>query len=255
MKQSISIMLLLLGPFLGSFLNCMAMRMERNEDFVHGHSHCMNCGHILTARDLVPVASWIRLRGNCRYCGKKISLRYPVTELLFTVLYLGVYVRFDLTAELLRNLVLTGCLFTLSVIDIDSYRIPDACLGVGLLAWLLAEPFLFAGWRECLGFVLSGMVCGGCLLAFSLLCDAVMKKESLGGGDIKLFALLGLYLGGWKSYFLVLLSSILGLLFAGLRRLCSKEERIPFGPCIAAAGYLLLLFGTELTEWYISLVL
>lgn len=268
------------GLAFGSFLNCAAMRMARHEDFVHGHSRCMDCGHTLSAVDLVPVASWVMSGGKCRYCGQKVSARYPLTELLFAVLCVGVYLRHGLSAETARDLVLVGCLFALSIVDLECFEIPDGCLLVGLAAWAAALPFMGWSWTDALVHIAAGLLCGGAMLGVSLALDYILKKESLGGGDIKLFALLGLYLGLLESYFLVLLSCVIGLVFVGTARLVGRdagcgrhpladgerengkhpsasgeavpEGAFPFGPSIAAAGYILLLSGDAAAEWYLG---
>ena len=252
----------LFGLVFGSFLNCMAMRIVRHEDFIHGRSHCMACGHELAAIDLVPVASWLFTRGRCRYCGAGISIRYPLSELLFAGLAVGIYLRCVWSAETLLNLVLLGSLFTLSLVDMESFEIPDGCILAGLAAWCAAAPFMWKEPGTAVGYLLSGFVCGAVMLILSLGMDRVLGRESLGGGDIKLFALLGLYTGLPGALFLVLLSCIVGLLAAGVMGLVKRDKRdtecavsgpegaIPFGPAISTAGYLMLLFGEEITHWY-----
>lgn len=274
-RQFFGAMIPILAPLLGSYLNCVAMRIEKDRDFLHGHSYCMTCGHELAFRDLIPVFSFLSTGGKCRYCKQKISIRYPITEILFAVIYIAVYIRFGLNIEMVRNLVLVGVLFTVSIVDIDSYIIPDKCLLTGLAAWIVAEPFITVSWRQSIGYVISGLICGGVMLLLSLILDAVLKKNSLGGGDIKLYALLGLYLGGWRSYFLVMLSCFIGLIsiaimkLMGSIRITGESEKLKrrenatgkgiqesghfaFGPSIAAAGYIMLMFGNDIINWYFS---
>lgn len=245
------------GMVFGSFLNCTAMRVVRHEDFVRGRSHCMSCGHELAAGDLIPVASWLLSGGRCRYCKARLSLRYPLTEIAFSLLAVGIYLRYGRTPETARDLVLAGCLFILSLVDLESFEIPDGCLLVGLIAWGVGAPFIEKTPSAILLHLLAGLVCGGVMLAFSMIMDHFLGRDSLGGGDIKLYGLLGVYTGFWGSYFLVLLSSIFGLLlaaglyfFSGGRQQVNRQ--IPLGPAIAAAGYLILLFGREITGWYLG---
>ena len=101
----------ILGAVFGSFLNCAAWRIAHGESFLRGHSRCPSCGHELGARDLVPVLSWVFQRGRCRYCGVKISVRYPLTELAFALLTLLCLLRFDLSVLCLRNWIFLCCLF------------------------------------------------------------------------------------------------------------------------------------------------
>ena len=239
---------------MGSFLNCAAWRIAHGENFLKGRSHCPDCGHALGALDLFPVLSWLFLRGKCRYCGKKIPARYPLTELFFAAVTVACLLRFDLTVLCLRNYIFLCCLFCLSLGDLESYIIPDGCLIVSAAAWVLALPFVGMGWQEILLSVAAAVVFGGGLLGISLILDKLLKKESLGGGAIKLFAVMGLYLGFLPSLFAVLLACILGLLLGLIRKKDGNgEERIPFGPAIAAATAIMLLWGSGLADWYIGL--
>lgn len=247
-----AVVVFIFGLIFGSFLNCTAMRLVRGEDFIRGHSHCMECGHELSALDLIPVFSWVFSGGKCRYCKKKISIRYPFTELLLAVLWLGIYIKFGFTVESIRDIILTGCLFTLSIVDIESYEIPDGILIIAFITWAVTAPFIYTTSMpfSIVHHILSGLVCGGIMLAVTLIMDKVLGKESMGGGDIKLFALLGLYLGYLGSYLLVLMSCLVGLLFAVI----TKNKKIPFGPSIALSGYITLLIGQIIIDWYISLL-
>ncbi len=245
----------ILGASAGSFLNCAAWRIAHGEAFVTGRSRCPVCGHELSLPDLVPIFSWIFLRGKCRHCKARVSVRYLVTELTFALLTVACLMRFGLAVLALRNWVFLCCLFFLSLVDLDSYIIPNGSLVVAALAWLAAVWFgeepLTALWKG----LLAGVVYGGGLLLVSLLLDKLLKKDTLGGGDIKLFAVIGLYLGFIGTLFSVIFACVLGLLFALLRRARGKEgEQIPFGPAIAASAALVLLFGEPLINWYGNLL-
>ena len=193
----------MLGAVFGSFLNCAAWRIAHGESFLRGRSHCPACGHTLSARDLVPVLSWLFRRGRCRYCGEKISARYPLTELAFALLTVLCLLRFDLTVVCLRNWVFLCCLFCLSLVDLESYTIPDGCLLTALGAWLLALPLLRPSWAEIGRALLAGLVFGGGILLLSVL----LLKLALGGK-------LSLGLGGNLGFGLSLKHRL------GLRKLC-----------------------------------
>ena len=245
-----------IGAVLGSFLNCAAWRIAHGESFVKGRSRCPDCGHPLGALDLVPVFSWLFLRGKCRYCGKNISAWYPLSEAVFAAVTVLCLLRFGLTAECLRNLIFFGCLFCLSLVDLESCIIPDGCLLTAALAWAVWLPFSGLSLPEIGLRVLAAGVYGGGLLLVSLAADKILGKESLGGGDIKLFAVVGLYLGLTASLFALLLSCVLGLVFAFGRKLLphGQEEHFPFGPSIAAASWLMLMYGQPLVAWYLGLL-
>lgn len=247
-----SVLAFLFGAALGSFLNCAAWRTVHGESFLKGRSRCPECGHTLGALELVPIFSWLFLRGRCRRCKKPIPVRYLLVEVFFGLLTLACLLRFDLTLLCARNLIFLCCLFYLSLTDLENQTIPDGCLVIAALAWTVCAPFLCDSWADAGLRLLSGVVYGGCLLGVSLVMDKVMGRETLGGGDIKLFAVVGLYLGLIGTLFAVLLSCVFGLLFAAALK--KQGRAFPFGPSIAAAATFMLLFGDGLVGWYLGLL-
>lgn len=242
------------GAVFGSFLNCAAWRIAHGESFLKGRSHCPACGHTLSAPDLIPIFSWIFLRGKCRYCKSKISPRYMLTELFFAVISVLSLLRWDLSPEYIRNMVFACCLFCLSLVDLECYEIPDGTLIISVLAWFVALPFVGMESRTVLIHILTGIGYGGGMLGLTLLFDRILGKETMGGGDIKLFAVTGLYLGAAASLFALFFSCILGLLMGAVRKAQNKEMRIPFGPSIAMASYAMMLYGDRLVQWYLGLL-
>ena len=245
-----------LGAVMGSFLNCAAWRIAHNESFLKGRSHCPECGHVLRAGDLVPLFSWLFLRGKCRYCGAKVSVRYFLAELFMALVTVACLLRFDLTFLCLRNYIFLCCLFCLSLVDLENYTIPDGCLLISAMAWLLLLPLTWISWREALLHLAAAVIFSGGLLILSLVMDRILKKDSLGGGDIKLYFVVGLYLGIAGTLFSLLIACVFGLLFAFLRKSFgkAKSEQIPFGPSIAAAAAVMLLFGDPMIRWYLGLI-
>ena len=243
----------LLGAVMGSFLNCAAGRLAKGESFLRGRSRCPACGHALAAADLVPVSSWVLLRGKCRYCGAKVSVRYLLAELIFAGLTVWCLLRFDLTVLGLRNWVLLCCLFCLSLVDLEVKLIPNGTLLIAAGAWAAAEPFLSAGWVSTLAHLGTAVALSGGILLLSLVMDKVLGRESLGGGDVKLFAVTGLYLGLLPSLFALILSCVFGLAF-NLRSLRGKGEGFPYGPWIALGTVILLFCGEGLVGWYLGLM-
>lgn len=249
----IGFLTLIFGTFLGSFLHCAAYRIARREDFVHGRSRCPHCGHILSMFDLVPLLSYFMLRGHCRYCNARIPARYPLSEAVFALLCLGLYLRFGLSLVFFRNLFLTGCLFCLALVDLECYRIPDGCVLLALLAFLVTSPFIYGDWKLILSRVLCMFVYCAVILLMSLFMDWLSGKRSLGGGDVKLMSVMALYLGYVGMLFYIFVACLLGLIYViFLRRGFGKH--IPFGPCLAASGYFMLLFGEQIASWYLSVL-
>ena len=250
-KIYIAFWLFLFGTVFGSFLNCAAMRIVRGEDFIRGRSRCRSCGHELRAMDLIPIVSWLLSHGRCRYCKAKLSLRYPLTELVFAVALEGLFFRYGITVAFAGASCLTGCLFVLSLVDLEILEIPDGCLLAGVIAFCVTAPFTMESAKAFFLHVAAGLVTGVVMLVLSLVMDGVLQRESMGGGDIKLFALLGLWFGFTGILILTFLSCIFGLLFVSVRRRQTEPGGIfPFGPAIAAAAYVMLIFGDGLRDWY-----
>lgn len=240
----------LTGCCLGSFADCLAVRLLAGESIVTSRSYCDRCGHVLGFWDLIPLASFFFLKGHCRYCGECIPKETWLTELFTGILACLLVFRLDVSLAAVRGLLLLPVLLSLSLTDLRCFLIPNCFPIAGSLIFLFtglmeAEPvsFLFSG------FIL-GLVLSGGMLAFSSLFDRISGKESLGGGDIKLFFMTGLYLKSvWELLFFLILSCLFGLLLAAIQR----KRRIPFGPAIAAACFFMLLYGEPMTQWYTGL--
>ncbi len=244
-----------LGAVCGSFLNCAAWRIVRGEPFVNGRSHCPACGHPLGAAELIPVVSWVIQRGKCKWCGERISARYPLTELCFSLITVLCLLRFDLTPLCLRNFLFLGCLFLLTLTDLEAMIIPDGCHVAAVLIWLMALPFVFTGWGDVARSVAAGLAFGGGLLGVSLVMDRLMGRDTLGGGDIKLFAVVGLYLGFVGTLFALVIACVVGLLLQFALKRGREDAAFPFGPSIALAAGLMLLYGGPLVDWYRGLLI
>ena len=262
----------ILGACMGSFLNCTAIRIGQGENFVKGRSHCMHCGHELHAKDLVPILSWVFLKGKCRYCHEKISARYPLVEIIFALVKVACLLKFDVTVLCLRNYIYLCVLYLLTLTDLDTMTIPDSCHVIAVIVWIASAPLLMDG-HEVLTHVAAGIVFGGGVLLLSLLMDRILGKESLGGGDVKLLAVTGLYFGFVGTLFVLMLSCIIGLVFHVLynRKAGDDDESegggeedsedgdedrkaFPFGPWIAIASAVILFAGEPMINWYMGLM-
>lgn len=239
------------GACAGSFVNCAALRKARGERFTRGRSHCPKCGHTLGVRDLFPLVSWLALRGQCRFCGARIPGRYPVTELTGALAFTAALLRFGLSAETVQVCLLFALLLALALIDLDTMELPDGLLIAGAVLWAAFLPFRDAPLQSLLQGLAGGLALGGALLVLTLIMDRVLKRDSMGGGDIKLLAMLGLYSGPAVGLLLVLLACIAGLAFARLRS--AGDRPFPFGPAIAAAAVPALLLGPQIVSWYLGL--
>lgn len=242
----------LLGLVMGSGMNCLALRLAAGESWSSGRSRCPLCGHELGAGELIPLVSWLVQRGKCRRCGGKISARYPIAEGAMALLYLSVLLRFGFSLATLGALVLVSCLFTLTLVDLDIQEIPDELLAVSAVLRLILLVVAEGVSASLLAHLWPALVLGGGVLALSLFMDKVLGKESMGGGDIKLLFMLGLYFSFGECLLLLVLSCVLGLALAGILG-AKKGAAFPFGPAIAGAAWLVLMAGEPVIRWYLGL--
>lgn len=237
-----SVVSFIFGLIFGSFGNCWAWRLVHHESIVKGRSHCATCNHELGALDLIPLFSWIFLKGKCRYCGEKISVRYPLAELILGLYFLTVFLVYGLSLECLRLMILGFLLLVMSLVDLDIMELPDGLMIAAAVCALLRLP----NWKS----ILLGLVAISVpVLLISLVMDKVLGKESIGGGDIKLLAVLGMHFGAGKTLLLLIVSCLLGIGFAYLAKK-GKGKEFPFGPILALSSWFTALFGNAIINWY-----
>ncbi len=243
------------GLVIGSFLNVCIYRIPRNLSLVLPSSRCPSCNYAIRAVDNIPVVSYLLLGGRCRQCKAKIPLRYPLVEILNASLYAGVLWRYGIGWNSVVYAALCSSLIVITFIDLEFQIIPDritlAGIPIGLIAgsFFLPDPFMRAG---LLGYKasLAGMVSGG---GFFYLV-AALSRGGMGGGDIKMMAMVGALMG-WKA---VLLTTFLGSLvgsavgvFLMVFKGRGRKTKIPFGPFLALGALITLFFGQEILLWYL----
>lgn len=247
--------LFIVGAILGSFFNVIIHRVPRGESIVRPPSACPACGTRIRVWDNVPVVSYVVLRGRCRHCSEPISPRYPLVELISAALPVLLYLQFGTTARFWVYWPLTCALLIVSFIDLDLRIIPDKVTLPGIVLGLVLAPLLgLTGfWSSLLG-VLVG---GGALYLIGVVGELVLKKESMGGGDVKLAAALGAFMG-WKMVLAALflaffLGAVVGVVVLA-RRAKNWDSSLPFGPFIALGAVLAVLWGESALLWYASLL-
>lgn len=249
-----SVFLTVFGLLIGSFLNVCIYRMPKDESIIAPPSHCGSCGHRLGPLDLVPVLSWLFLKGRCRYCGAAISPRYALVELLTGGLFLFLGLHYGPTLELFFMLVFTAIFIAIFFIDLDHSIIPDELVIAGFINTAAYLLWLVFGAHQPVSLLDHGLgfLIGGGLYLFL----AVVTRGGMGGGDIKLMAMLGLWLGSGGILWVVLLSSNLGavvsLLLMALK-IKGRKDFIPFGPFIVVAALFVMLYQSQMTGWLFGL--
>jgi len=243
-----------IGLAIGSFLNVVIYRLPRKTGFLLSRSICPKCSKQLKWYHNIPLVSYVFLAGKCAFCGERISLRYPLIELVNAVAYGYFFWQFGLAGQFFIYSFLASVLIVVFFIDLDFMIIPDSITLPGV-ALGLAASFIPDG----LGIIQSliGMVVGGgALWLIAILGDFLFKKESMGGGDIKLSAMLGAFLG-WKKILLIFVSSaLIGLIVSIVIMAFSSKLRenrvIPFGPFLALAAVLTICYGQQIIDFYVS---
>lgn len=258
----ILILIFTLGTVMGSFTNCMAWRIAHHEDFIHGRSRCAKCGHLLSPRDLIPIVSWLSAKGHCRYCGEKISVRYPVTEIITGIAFIAVLLKYDLSYDTLQFLILTILLLAVALIDLDISIIPDSFIIAGILNCLLFSILkgITTGqiFKNAVTSIINGFIIIVPLFITVLIMDKLLKKESMGGGDIKLFFMIAMYFNWKYNLFMIFLSCIFGIIFTlAFKNIKTADSdnptAFPFGPSIAAAAFISILTADQIVSLYLSL--
>jgi prepilin signal peptidase PulO-like enzyme (type II secretory pathway) len=259
----IEIFIFLFGLAVGSFLNCLIYRLEKNESFLGGRSFCPNCKHILSFSDLIPLFSFFVLRGKCRYCQEKISWQYPLVEIATGSLFWSIS-NFQFPISNFQNFLFSlfyflifSFLIIIFVYDLKHYIIPDRVIYPAIGITFIYQ--LFRNWKlgiRNLQFLLNPLISSLFAGLFFLAIVLVSRGRWMGVGDIKLAILMGLFLG-WPNILVALFFSFLigaiigtGLIILGKKTLKSE---VPFGPFLVTGTFISLFWGEMIIEWYLHL--
>jgi leader peptidase (prepilin peptidase)/N-methyltransferase len=238
------------GLLVGSFVTVVAHRIPRGEGFVAGRSHCPACGAQIAAYDNVPVLSWLLLRGRCRRCGEHISARYPLAELAVAFLYAATVLILgtDDAPELVSGLVLCTVLVAITLTDLERRVIPNRIVAAGAVAALViaavGDP------SELPERLAAAAIAGGLLFVVAL-----AYPRGMGMGDVKLVAMLGLFLGSAVAPAVLIgfaAGAVVGLVMIASHGAGARKQAIPFGPFLALGGIVGLWWGPEIVDWYVG---
>lgn len=238
------------GLVIGSFLNVVIYRVPKNISIIKGRSYCPSCNHKINNRDLIPVLSYLLLKGKCRHCRARIALRYPLLEITTGLLALGIVLVQGIFLPALFTFALAAILLSIAVIDYDTMTIPD-----GLVLALIPVAILMA-WSSG-EWNLWSRIIGALVISLPMYISLYFIEDAFGGGDIKLFAALG-FLLGWEKIFLTLFlasitAAVVGIGMARSNKETIKGKHIPFGPYICLGALIAALFGEMVLSWYFGL--
>lgn len=248
----LKIFIFIMGSIAGSFLNVCIHRLPRNESIIYPPSHCVNCNNRLYWYDNIPFLSYIFLRRRCRFCGRPISSRYFIVELVSALLFLALFMSFGLSVQFVLMAALASALIAAAFIDLDFQIIPDSITVSGILAGLAASYFFpsafgeINGQKALLNSFLGVMTGGGSIYLVGVLGTMAFKKDAMGGGDVKLMAMIGSFLG-WKMALLAFFIAPFFGAFAGIiLKIKYKIETIPYGPYISLAAIIVIFWGEKI---------
>ncbi len=251
------------GLCFGSFLNVIVFRLPKDLSIIRPPSRCPHCNQQLGLLELFPVLGYVFLRGRCLNCRSGISPRYPIVELFTGLLFVLVYVNYDFTLEFFIYLTLLFILLAISLIDLEHRIVPNKLVAAGLIAALVFYFPQLASYLVDLppGFIaertlfdaLTGLLLGGGVM----LVIFIVSRGGMGAGDIKLMALIGLYVGlqGTVIVFLLgfMLGALTGVTFMVLGKL-TRKDALPFAPFLSIATLVQILWGQHIWNWYINLL-
>ena len=242
------------GAVVGSFLNVCICRLPKSESIVFPPSHCPNCDYKIPFYDNIPILSYLLLRGKCRSCKGRISPQYPIVELLNALLTLFLLMRFGPSPAFLVLFLFCSAMVVITFIDLEHQIIPDVISLPGIAVGFIFSFFIpQLGWKSSLIGIAVG---GGSLWLVAHVYELISKKEGMGGGDIKLLAMMGAFFG-WKAIpFIIFVSSLVGSMIGITVMLVQKKDAkmaIPFGPFLALGAILYIFFGRQVIQWYLNL--
>lgn len=241
-----SIVFFVFGTIFGSFFNVVGSRLPKGESIIKPSSHCDKCKHKLTPIELIPIFSFLIQGGKCKNCGTKLSWFYPFYELFTGICFLLSYLSFGISFDLIIAITFISCILIIIVSDIEYMIISDEVL-IFFTILLIIELLINNGFILTLYSIINGIISFIIMLLIKKLGDFLFKKESMGGGDIKLLFLFGLVLGWPIALLSIFLGSIIGLPISLIIMLKNKSNVIPFGPFLGIGAMILILiqFNTD----------
>ena len=237
------------GSVVGSFLNVCIFRIPTGKSIVFPRSHCTNCQYPIRLYDNIPIISYLILKGRCRNCNAEISPIYPAVEILTAILSLLLFLRYGFSLQYLLTFIFVCALIIITFIDLEHQIIPDVITLPGIPIFFLSAVFVMN--IRYLDSLLGILIGGGCLYLIAAGYELLKKREGMGGGDIKLLAMVGAFFGWQSLWFILLAASLLGAI-VGISVMISKGEdmkyAVPFGPFLSIAAVAYIFFGEYMTR-------
>lgn len=249
--MGLAIIIFVTGLLIGSFLNVCIYRIPKEESIAYPPSHCVKCNNRIKPYDLIPVISYIFLNGKCRYCGEKISIKYPLIELFTGVTFILIYYKYGISIEFFKFAILASFLIVIGIIDYNTTNVYFSTTLSGIiggLAFLVVSYYLHIPIKT---YVL-GMIIGGGFISL-----VILTVGGMGWGDAEICALCGIFLGTKLTILMLFLSVIIAAVIGVILIILKKKSRkdyMPLGPSIAFAAILCILIGENIIMWYLNMI-
>jgi len=255
MEIYIKIIIFILGLLIGSFLNVCTYRIPRGESIAFPPSHCPNCNTKIRPYDLIPVLSYILLRGKCRNCKTKISIKYPILEFFIGLMFLLIYNVYGLSFNFIKFTVFTSFIVIIGVIDYNSKEVYSITTYGGSLLGLVFLIIKYFKGENILTYLYGAAIGGGVIYLIILIGQVIYKQEAMGFGDLEICVLSGLFLGFSNTVLMLLISFVLGGALGSIllvTKLKERKDEIAFGPYLSIAAVIAMLYGDEIINLYLK---
>lgn len=244
MRIVYTVFILIMGAVFGSFYNVVGYRIPNGLSIVRPGSFCPKCNHSLKWYELIPVFSYLFQQGKCEFCKERISIIYPMVEITTGILFAVSYYIFGFSYEFILALIVSSFLVIVIVSDINYLIIPDEVTFFFCLLLFLVR-LIVDGFTPAILTLGYGLILFGTMYLIMILGNLIFKKESMGGGDVKLMFFVGMAVGPILGFFSIFLSSVIALPLSLMVYLKDRDNVIPFGPFILIAAFIIILFGID----------
>lgn len=246
-------LIIVIGLVIGSFLNVCIYRIQKHVSILKPRSHCPNCKHQLKIWENIPVLSYLLLRGKCSNCNIKISSRYPLVEILTSLVFVVIYYNFDISVETFSLIVFFSIVIIITFIDIDVQLIPNNLLIISILP--IIAFMLFSPSNSYLSHINGAILLALLFLIIGYFGKLIYKVDSMGMGDVKYAAVIGLLLGWQKgilAFIIAFFSAAVIIVIVSMYKKLSRKQRIPFGPFLSIGCFVAFFWGTNILNWYLG---
>ncbi len=246
-------LIIVIGLVIGSFLNVCIYRIQKHVSISQPRSYCPNCKHQLKIWENIPVLSYLLLRGKCSNCNIKISLRYPLVEILTSIVFVVIYYYFDISIESFSLIVFFSIVIIITFIDIDVQLIPNNLLIISILP--IIAFILFSQSNSYLSHISGAILLALLFLIIGYFGKLIYKVDSMGMGDVKYAAVIGLLLGwekGILAFIIAFFSAAVIIVIVSMYKKLSRKQRIPFGPFLSIGCFVAFFWGTNILNWYLG---